>query len=124
MVNGKRGASDGQRLPVYRSRFTVYVLRGSPGQVSEWLKEPVSKTGIPATVSWVRIPPCPLSLPTTMSLSLADRLTGCLLGQAVGDAIGFVVEGAPPEDASSFIEAWVRCGGANQRCRPQFALGH
>src|SRR3954466_2656702 len=29
------------------------------GQVSEWLKEPVSKTGIPATVSWVRIPPCP-----------------------------------------------------------------
>ena len=30
-----------------------------PGQVSEWLKEPVSKTGIPARVSWVRIPPCP-----------------------------------------------------------------
>src|ERR1041385_918925 len=31
----------------------------SRGQVSEWLKEPVSKTGIPARVSWVRIPPCP-----------------------------------------------------------------
>ena len=27
--------------------------------MSEWLKEPVSKTGIPATVSRVRIPPCP-----------------------------------------------------------------
>jgi hypothetical protein len=27
--------------------------------VSEWLKEPVSKTGIPVRVSWVRIPPCP-----------------------------------------------------------------
>jgi hypothetical protein len=30
------------------------------GQVSEWLKEPVSKTGIPVRVSRVRIPPCPL----------------------------------------------------------------
>jgi hypothetical protein len=29
--------------------------------VSEWLKEPVSKTGIPVRVSRVRIPPCPLS---------------------------------------------------------------
>jgi hypothetical protein len=29
------------------------------GQVSEWLKEPVSKTGKPARVSRVRIPPCP-----------------------------------------------------------------
>ena len=31
------------------------------GQVAEWLKAPVSKTGIPVTpVSWVQIPPCPL----------------------------------------------------------------
>jgi hypothetical protein len=30
--------------------------------VSEWLKEPVSKTGIPARVSWVRIPPCPFEI--------------------------------------------------------------
>ena len=29
------------------------------GQVAEWLKASVSKTDIPATVSWVRIPPCP-----------------------------------------------------------------
>jgi acyl-CoA thioester hydrolase len=29
------------------------------GEVSEWLKEPVSKTGIPAMVSRVRIPPSP-----------------------------------------------------------------
>ena len=35
----------------------------SPGQVSEWLKEPVLKTGVPATVPWVRIPPCPLASP-------------------------------------------------------------
>ena len=34
-------------------------IRCGDGQVAEWLKAPVSKTGIPATVSWVRIPPCP-----------------------------------------------------------------
>jgi ADP-ribosylglycohydrolase len=112
--------SGGSPFTVYRSPFTFFPV---PGQVSEWLKEPVSKTGIPATVSWVRIPPCPFSLPITMSLSLADRLTGCLLGQALGDAVGFVVEGAPPEDASSYIETWVRCGRANQRCRPPFRFG-
>ncbi len=35
------------------------IILGAAGQVSEWLKEPVSKTGKPATVSRVRIPPCP-----------------------------------------------------------------
>src|SRR5438445_172833 len=29
------------------------------GQVRERLKRPVSKTGVPARVPWVRIPPCP-----------------------------------------------------------------
>jgi hypothetical protein len=29
------------------------------GRVSEWFKEPVLKTGVPATVPWVRIPPLP-----------------------------------------------------------------
>jgi hypothetical protein len=29
------------------------------GEVRKWLKRPVSKTGIPARVSWVRIPPSP-----------------------------------------------------------------
>ncbi len=32
------------------------------GQVRERLKRPVSKTGVPARVPWVRIPPCPLEL--------------------------------------------------------------
>src|SRR5215207_5967096 len=42
--------------------FTVYSLRlifPAVGQVAEWLKASVSKTGIPSRVSWVRIPPCP-----------------------------------------------------------------
>ncbi len=57
---GKTGwlATDG----VLGSRYISSYLnppQTCPGQVSEWLKEPVSKTGIPARVSRVRIPPCP-----------------------------------------------------------------
>src|SRR5215207_3752106 len=35
-------------------------VRRATGQVAEWLKAPVLKTGGPSRVSWVRIPPCPL----------------------------------------------------------------
>src|SRR6186713_3406964 len=37
-------------------------LRRATGQVAEWLKAPVLKTGGPSRVSWVRIPPCPFVL--------------------------------------------------------------
>jgi hypothetical protein len=40
-----------------RDRYTGLETHG---QVAERLKAPVSKTGIPFGVSWVRIPPCPL----------------------------------------------------------------
>ena len=40
--------------PLYNARL---------GEVSEWLKEPVSKTGGPVWVSWVRIPPSPSASP-------------------------------------------------------------
>jgi hypothetical protein len=44
------------RCFVNRARLTFV----TPGQVAEWLKAPVSKTGIPVTpVSRVRISPCP-----------------------------------------------------------------
>ena len=48
-------------LPV---RLCAYASSASSllGQVSEWLKEPVSKTGVPVRVPWVRIPPCPFEL--------------------------------------------------------------
>ncbi len=38
-------------------------FQGCVGQVAEWLKAPVSKTGVPATVSRVRISPCPFLCP-------------------------------------------------------------
>ena len=31
----------------------------SSGEVAEWFKAPVLKTGVPARVPWVRIPPSP-----------------------------------------------------------------
>lgn len=52
----RRGIPTHPRLPI---RVPIFYF-SAPGQVSEWLKEPVSKTGIPARVSRVRIPPCPL----------------------------------------------------------------
>jgi ADP-ribosylglycohydrolase len=58
-----------------------------------------------------------------MSLSLGDRLAGCILGQALGDAIGFVVEGHPPEQAVAYVAGWVRTGRADQRSRDPFPFG-
>jgi hypothetical protein len=34
-------------------------MRGRDGRVAEWFKAPVLKTGVPARVPWVRIPPLP-----------------------------------------------------------------
>jgi hypothetical protein len=39
------------------------------GEVSEWLMEPVSKTGVRATVPRVRIPPSPVRLQRTVRVS-------------------------------------------------------
>jgi ADP-ribosylglycohydrolase len=103
--------------------------------VSEWLKEPVSKTGIPATVSWVRIPPCPSPshsqqlLPGDLSVllpamsSTADAVAGSLLGLALGDALGFVVEGEPPAVAAAYVADWIRPGRAAERGRAGHRFG-
>lgn len=64
-----------------------------------------------------------LSAHPSMSLSRADRLAGCLLGQAAGDALGFVVEGAPPEAAAEYVERWLRAGRRTERAHPQFSIG-
>ncbi len=56
-------------------------------------------------------------------LSLSDRLAGCLLGQAAGDALGFVVEGAPPEAAAEYVDRWLRAGRRTERAHPHFSVG-
>ncbi len=50
-------------------RLAVYIIYDriddGVGEVAEWLKAPLSKSGIPPKVgSWVRIPPSPPSLLT------------------------------------------------------------
>jgi ADP-ribosylglycohydrolase len=53
----------------------------------------------------------------------ATALSGCLLGQALGDALGFVVEARPPEIARGYVDECLRTGGAGSVAHPQFPFG-
>ena len=53
----------------------------------------------------------------------ADQLAGCLLGHALGDALGFVVEAQPPEAARAYVNQWLRTGRAVERHHPQYPFG-
>jgi len=53
----------------------------------------------------------------------ADRLAGSILGQALGDALGFVVEAQSPEVARVYVEGWLRAGRAGDWPHPQFPFG-
>ena len=50
-------------------------------------------------------------------------LVGCLLGQAVGDALGFVVEASPAEVARAYVVDYLRGGRAGELAHPLFAFG-
>jgi poly(ADP-ribose) glycohydrolase ARH3 len=54
---------------------------------------------------------------------IRDQLTGSILGQALGDALGFVVEAQPPEVAREYAHQWLRAGRAGERAHPQFPFG-
>ena len=56
-------------------------------------------------------------------LDRAYRLAGLILGQALGDALGFVVEAQPPEAAQEYVDEWLRTGRAAQRSHPEFPFG-
>lgn len=83
--------------------------------MSEWLKEPVSKTGKPVRVSRVRIPPCPLP-PST------DSLAGSLLGLCLGDALGTPVEAHHHRQAARYA-AGLRAGRLPATSRDSFPFG-
>ncbi|HJR16472.1 MAG TPA: ADP-ribosylglycohydrolase family protein [Gemmatimonadales bacterium] len=53
----------------------------------------------------------------------ADRLAGSILGQALGDALGFVVEAQPPQVARVYVEGWLRGGRAGEWSHPEFPFG-
>lgn len=52
-----------------------------------------------------------------------DCLAGSILGQALADALGFVVEAQPPEVARVYVEGWLRTGRAAEWPHPRFPFG-
>jgi len=54
---------------------------------------------------------------------IQEQLTGSILGQALGDALGFVVEAQPPQVAGDYVAGWLRAGRAGDRAHPQFPFG-
>ena len=54
---------------------------------------------------------------------IRDQLTGSILGQALGDALGFVVEAQPPTVAREYVDQWLRAGRAGERAHPRFPFG-
>jgi ADP-ribosylglycohydrolase len=54
---------------------------------------------------------------------LRAALTGCLLGQALGDALGFVVEARPAREAREYVEQCMLAGRAGERSHPGFPFG-
>lgn len=53
----------------------------------------------------------------------ADHLAGSILGQALGDALGFVVEAQPPDIARAYVNEWLRTGRASERAHPRYPFG-
>ncbi len=52
-----------------------------------------------------------------------DQFSGCLIGQCLGDALGFPVEGYPPEVCGRYVEEFLKSGRAGEIGREPFAFG-
>src|SRR5215207_1441599 len=52
-----------------------------------------------------------------------EQFEGCLIGQCVGDALGFVVEGHPPEVCRGYVEDALDKGQPGDRRRGRYAFG-
>ncbi|HEX3234431.1 MAG TPA: ADP-ribosylglycohydrolase family protein [Gemmatimonadales bacterium] len=55
--------------------------------------------------------------------SPSDALVGCIVGQALGDALGFVVEAEPPEVAEEYVRGCLLAGRAGERTPRGFGFG-
>ena len=67
-------------------------------------------------------PAVPL-LPAEPLPVLRTRLVGALLGQALGDALGFVVEAQPAVVAAAYVRECLQPGRAGERGHPQWPFG-
>ena len=85
-------------------------LASKDGRVAEWFKAPVLKTGVPARVPWVRIPPLPPVLPSSTPDN--HHLRSCL---ALALAVTAVAELRPKAMVGDFLR---RRGAARQKTWP------
>jgi ADP-ribosylglycohydrolase len=58
-----------------------------------------------------------------MALTPSDALAGSLLGQALGDALGFVVEAQPPAVAAEYVTCCLLAGKPGERAHPEYPFG-
>ncbi len=58
-----------------------------------------------------------------MKIPDRQQYSGCLIGQCLGDALGFPVEGSPHAPCLSYVDTVVRTGGKNRRGRHPFPFG-
>ncbi|MFQ5939722.1 MAG: ADP-ribosylglycohydrolase family protein, partial [Alphaproteobacteria bacterium] len=58
-----------------------------------------------------------------MSPPLEDRFAGSLIGQALGDALGFVVEGYPPALCRRYVDEVLKAGRAGEVGRAPYPFG-
>lgn len=52
-----------------------------------------------------------------------ERFTGSVVGQCLGDALGFVVEGYPPETCAEYVNTFLRSDRTGETGRGRFAFG-
>lgn len=56
-------------------------------------------------------------------LPYPEQFAGSLIGQCLGDALGFVVEGSSPERCREYVEGFLKKGRAGERARTSFEFG-
>lgn len=52
-----------------------------------------------------------------------ERFTGCIIGQCLGDALGFMVEGQPPEVCQRYVSETMQTGTVAEVSRGEFTFG-
>jgi ADP-ribosylglycohydrolase len=52
-----------------------------------------------------------------------EQFAGCLIGQCLGDALGFMVEGEPPEVCHRFVNETMQAGKVPDVTRGEFSFG-
>lgn len=58
-----------------------------------------------------------------MSMPTRDQFAGCLVGQCLGDAAGFMVEGYPPDVCRVYVDEYLRNGRAREAWRDPYQFG-